>query len=372
MHNRARQGWLNVFLAAALGTAVGCSSLPVNEVVPAPDSALIAAALTGSPLALEQTVVVTENPDTLLSLTPAMAHFAEQSVRGYAKDAARTQALHRALIDPPEAGGLGMRYHAAATLTPQQVFVRREANCLSFSLLFVAMARHVGLRASVNDVSIPPAWDMTGDRVQFMRHVNAKVDLRFSTDAIVVDLDLPNYRPYYAQRLISDATAKSQYYNNRAMADKARAATLAERFYNLKQALALDDSQSFLWNNLASLYWRAGHLSIAEALYLKALETNPRDLTAIWNLSELSRQLGKPDTADELAELASDYRDANPYYQYRLASRYFLQADYAEAATSIESAIKMQPNEKRFYQLAADIYETMGLEAKQSRALSHL
>ncbi|WP_198144033.1 transglutaminase-like domain-containing protein [Gilvimarinus agarilyticus] len=340
---------------------MGCSNNAISWLLPPSDEALVARALSGTALdILHQTPSARISPDELLALTPEMAVFAEQAVSGVRGDADRVRALHNALLIPESGGGRGIRYDTTATYTPAEAFQVRQANCLSFSLLFVAMARHVGLRADINDVSIPPTWDRIGDRLQFMRHVNVKINLRHQVDSLVVDLDMRNYRAYYPQETISDRTAKSQFFNNLAIAPVDTAGkTLANRFFNLQQAIELDSRQSFLWNNLAALYRRQGLVDYAEALYSEALTRNPQDLTAIQNLSQLYRRTGRDDLAAELEAVAREYREDNPYYQYRLASKYYRNAEYQQAAQRIETAIEKHPDEPLFYKLAADIYDTM-------------
>ncbi|WP_198147355.1 transglutaminase-like domain-containing protein [Gilvimarinus polysaccharolyticus] len=342
----------------------------MSQFVSAPDKALIDRALSGAELDILQQIPAQRiAPDELLAITPQMAHFAEQAVSAARNDADRVQALHDALLLPESGGGRGIQYEASATYTPAQAYRLQRANCLSFSLLFVAMARHIGLEAHINDVAIPPTWDRIDDRLQFMRHVNVKVKLRHNIDTLVIDLDMRNYRAYYSQQTISDRTAKSQFYNNLAIAPtNPQSDTLDSRFYNLKQALALDDRQSFLWNNLATLYRQQGLHELSEALYAEALTRNPQDLTAIRNLSQHYRYTGRLVLAEQLDALAYKYRESNPYYQYRLASQYYRNAEYQLAAEKIEIAIKKHPGEQLFYKLAVDIYETMGLTRKLQKA----
>ncbi|MCP8899816.1 transglutaminase domain-containing protein [Gilvimarinus xylanilyticus] len=351
----------------------GCASNRLLTLIDEPAPDLIARALTQAAPAQpnKASTVADQKPlpkivsvASIMTLTPAMASFAEQAVAGAHGDAMRVRALHQALILPASAGGLGIGYQPLATLTPAQVFRTREANCLSFSLLFVAMARHLGLDASLNDVAVPPSWTMNNDRVQFMRHVNAKVDLRFSSDDMVIDLDMSNYRPYYQQQLIDDKTAIAQYYNNLAMSLDNSASNGDIKLAYMRAALGLDSAQSYLWNNLAAIYMGWDQSAVAEALYLKAVQVNPDDVTAIWNLSEFYRLRGNTELANALQQRVTEYRDSNPYYQYRLASVYFADDQYELAAQRIQSAIAKQPEEERFYRLAEDIYQSMEHQGK--------
>lgn len=361
---------LMVLISALAGGCV--SSSRVAELVRAPDEAVVTEALSGRVLHFSAQEFELPSQQYILSLTPAMEAFAEQAVAGISRDAQKVEALHHALVSPVIAGGLGIRYNSQMTLAPTDVFSQREANCLSFSLLFTLMARHIGLNAFINDVAVPPAWNLANNRVLYMRHVNAKVDLRYSRDDLVVDLDMRNFRTYYTQKRIDDSVAVAQFYNNLSMTLAPGDATLIARFAYLQAALLLAPDQSYLWNNLAVLYSQQSQYALAEQLYLKALALDPEDLTALLNLSEHYRYLGNDLLYQQLSDLAQSYRDVNPYYQYRLAGELYDNASYQLAAVKIESAIRRQPQEKRFYRLAADIYESLGNDDKRRRALANL
>src|SRR5690606_5397413 len=125
------------------------------------------------------------------------------AVAGMSSRNRRAEALHYALLGPGNKGALGIRYNTLATYTPIESYRLGEANCLGFSLLYVALARHVGLPAMINDVSIPPAWNREQEQVLFLRHVNVRVPLHGGA-AMVIDLDMQRYRSYYPQAVISD------------------------------------------------------------------------------------------------------------------------------------------------------------------------
>ncbi|MBU2885312.1 hypothetical protein KO507_05990 [Gilvimarinus agarilyticus] len=358
-------------IALAIAGCTSAGSRISANLAPAPQP-LIDTALSGQALGVDVQAVSVEAEEPLLELTPAMQRFAERSVAGSRFQDQKVEALHKALLLPESAGGMGIRYQSSATHSPRDSFRLREANCLSFSLLFASLARHVGLDAKINDVTIPPAWNLSNDRVQLIRHVNTRVDLKFNRDDMIVDLDMESYRSYYPQRTIDDNIAVAQFYNNRAMVLPARRETLAKRFVYLRRALTLAPKQSYLWNNLAALYSSEGHTELAEALYLRALELNAEDLTAIMNLSQLYLYAGQLSQHRHLSDLANLYRDRNPYYQYLIASELFEDESYEQAALKIEAAIRSQPNEKRFYRLAADIYQNLGDEDKHRQAISQL
>lgn len=357
--------WVSI-AALYLGVLLaGCATvLPGNG--EKPDAHLLNLALSGEPL-LGHPYTEAELPERqLFELTPAMRDFAERHTAGIKGDFARARALHYALLTPSTAGGHGITYSAFYTLTGADAFEERQANCLSFTLLYVTMARHVGLDANVNEVDLPPTWDLRNqDAFLFLRHVNSKVKLR--RDEVVIDLEMDRYSSTYKQRLISEKLAAAQFYNNRGMELSAEG-KFKEAFLHLRKALLLDHEQSYIWNNLATVYRRNGYLKEAEALYLQGLHIDSGDLTIISNLSGLYRQLEEPEKADTFFRLAERHRNSNPYFLYYEANKFLESGDAEQARDLLKKAISKEKAEVRFYDLGVKIYEALG-DQKQADAM---
>lgn len=303
----------------------------------------------------------------LFLLTPEMQAFAERAVGSKKRAFARAEALQRALLLPRAQGGYGLVYSAYITETPAEAFAQLQVNCVSFTLMYVAMARHVGLRAYVNEVDLPPSWDLRNrDAFLFLRHVNAKVVLG-RNEEVVIDLEMQRYSPGYKQRFISEDLAAAQFYNNRGM-ELAAAGDVSGGFLNLRKALLLDDRQSYIWSNLATLYRRQGFMAEAEAAYLYGLKLDASDLTIISNLGGLYRTLGDKEKAEYYFRRAERHRAGNPYYQYSLANSELEGGNLHKALGLVRAAIRQQGDEPRFFQLAAVIYDQLD-EPRQAAAM---
>ena len=68
----------------------------------------------------------------------------------------KIQELRELLFNEDE---LNIRYDTGFTKTAQQTFDSRSGNCLSLTSLFIAAARHTGLDAHFEVVSVHPSWD---------------------------------------------------------------------------------------------------------------------------------------------------------------------------------------------------------------------
>jgi len=323
----------------------------------APDPAVLAHALSGKPI-LGRTFEQSELPERdLFELTPEMKEFVKQRTAGL-KGFERVDALHKALLLPESAGGRGITYSAYYTLTGNETFERRQANCLSFTLLYVAMARAAGLDAHVNEVDLPPSWDLRNeDSFLFLRHVNTKVKLR--NEEVVIDLDMERYDKTYEQRLIADRLAYAQYYSNRGM-ELAAEGDIQRAFLHLRKALELNQRQSYMWSNFATLYHRQGFLAEAEAVYLHGLRIKPDDLIILSNLSGLYAAMGQRDKAAIFSQRTEKHRNNNPYFLYTKASQAWKSGDPNEARALLHKARKIANDEARFYELSLELYQAMG------------
>lgn len=352
-----------------------CSSTQEQVVFSSP---LINQALSGESL-IGQQVSSSELPDlNLFDLTDEMKVFAKNAVASAHNQDEKVEMLHKALLSS-EGEGRGIGYSLLSTATPVEIFARKKANCLGHSLLFVAMARYLGLNAHVNQVMIPPYWNMNDadsnkDSFLLIKHVNVKIKLRNFTYAngpegsikmgsgseIVIDLEMRRFRSIYQQILLKDDEVAALFYNNRAMEFMVERQN-KEAFLYLKRALEFQPDANFIWSNLGTLYRRHGQMEIAEAVYLKALSIDPSNLTLLNNLAGIYKQMGR-DTEHAIYQAkVKKYRESNPYYLYQMAKRAKEDGHWDKATEWIRKAISKQKTEERFYRFAAEIYEHQGL-----------
>src|SRR5688572_21235279 len=81
----------------------------------------------------------------IMAMPPALREaFARSVLTG---TTSRKKRLERTVEFVFGSQGLGMRYEEGATRTVEQAYATRTANCLGFTLLFLALAREAGLEA---------------------------------------------------------------------------------------------------------------------------------------------------------------------------------------------------------------------------------
>jgi Flp pilus assembly protein TadD len=249
------------------------------------------------------------------------------------------------------------------------MFRLRRGNCLSFSNMFLAMARSVGLEALYQEVDIPPDWTFQNDVFLLNRHVNVSVDLG-SLGPHVVDFNIDDFKSSYDMREISDSRARAHYFNNMGV-ESMQAGDTASALGYFRTAIAENDRQfSPAWTNLGTLYARNGHPSYAEAAYLLALKVDDEDLVAMSNLAGFYEHQGDAERAAFYRKSVIDHRRENPYYRYQRARDAYAAGDYDAAISHLKFAIRTKKNEDEFYFLLGMCYLQKGDERAAQRSLA--
>lgn len=338
-----------------LSSLAACVSVPDQPPVPGGDLAWV---LGGAGMLSGPADAPMEDPSSLLHVSAQMHQFALDATRDKPGLPSETLALAAALSGSK---GLHLQYDSQATLTPEQAFQQRRANCLSYTLLFVALARDVGIPAEFNDVDIPPVWDLGDDRTMLLyKHINARVELKLPLSA-VVDVSGDEYDPSYPQHIISDAEAQAQFYNNRAMEMRLlRRYTDALR-YQLR-SLQLAPRTAYLWTNLADLYLEGDNPRAARVAVAQALSLDSSDMLSYAAAAQIYERLGDHRLAAAFEERVQNFLDDNPYYHFHLALLALFRHDERLAYDETQRAIELDGDDPdpRFYVLQAVALERLG------------
>ena len=279
----------------------------------------------------------------LLAVTPEMEEFVERHSGRGNRWQNKTWTLAYAVMDPYI---LDFEYDPQVTLPADQAFERRVGNCLSFSSMFVAMARRAGMKANFQEVEIPPTWSNVDDNLLVSKHVNAVVYSEGHT--FTVDVSRRKPREIERTRRLSDAEANAQYYNNLG-ADALIAQDIGLAYAYFSKALETDSSLSYIWSNIGVILRRNGQTEDAILAYQTALEMEPDQSVALNNLHVIYTEDGNPAAAEELEARVERNRRKNPYYMQYLAELAIEEMRYGDAIGLAKKAIRMDAGEYRFY-----------------------
>src|SRR2546428_4236208 len=137
-------------------------------------------------------------------------------------------------------------YRSAATTPAEQTFHQRAGNCLSLSLMTIALADKFGLYAQLQEVPMVPVWERQGQFDLISGHVFVIVrrtrfrdsGLMDASGDLAIDFD-PAIRRAYTGRISSIPIPRepclAMFYNNRG-AEAYLAGKLEEAFANYRQA----------------------------------------------------------------------------------------------------------------------------------------
>jgi tetratricopeptide (TPR) repeat protein len=274
--------------------------------------------------------------------------------------AARTARLLELVFGPD----LKTFAYAGGHSTPAaQTWRNRRGDCLSLSILTVALARRLEVPAQLQEVRVPPLFDRRGTVDVLNQHVNVLVpserDLRaggrlLPAGAIVVDFE-PQPGTRTKGRPLADREVLARFLNNRA-AEHLAAGDERRAYAHFKAAIEADPAFAPAQGNLAQLYLRAGLGNDAELLLRRALAHDDSADFALASLQQLLLAQGRVDEARGFAAALAARRDRDPYYWLGLGLRRLQDDQPAQAAAALERAQALTSGFAEVHQYLAIAY----------------
>ena len=265
--------------------------------------------------------------------TPEMVEWAKVKLAPYMTNSpdVRLQTLQKAFFDSNE---FEFEYEQSRTLTAEEAFAARNGNCMSFTSLFIALSRGVGIPTFLVSVKRQPDVEMDEGLVVVNRHVVA--GYRAPTRVYTYDFYVASSTPVASHRVIDDLTASAIYHTN--IGGLAiRQGDLPTAIHNLEIATVLAPKWAPGWVNLGVAFSRLGDKEAAFGALQKALEAEPANSSALINLSKVYRDQGRDEEAD-IALRAAGEGTRNPFTLITLADAEILRGDYEKARQYLRRA----------------------------------
>jgi tetratricopeptide (TPR) repeat protein len=243
-------------------------------------------------------------------------------------------------------------YDGGRTLTAAETFGKKTGNCLSYTTMFIALARAVSLNANYQIVDVPPNWDAEGGYLIRYTHINAvingvKIDKRY-TEEFTVDFNAVHPEPEYPRRRVSDLGATALFYSNRSV-DHIVAGEARTGFAMLRAALELMPENVDLWLNLGAFYSKQDQPEMAVRAHRVVLEMDPSNKGAMSGLARGYERLGDHAQSEYYAEQVRNYRRKNAFFHFALAQARYERGEYASSLQSINAAIELKRRNARFH-----------------------
>lgn len=305
----------------------------------------------------------------LLRVDDTMRDFLAERLPSNANSLTKIRLILHGILDD----GLRMEYDNLRTLSAPEAFAARAGNCMSFTNLFIALAREAGLRVRYQEVMLPPNWSDGDSTWLYNLHVNALVDLPGSASQIV-DFNLEDYDNNYPRRLLTDSAGEARHHNNMGVYWMTREDP-RQSFLHFRRAIELAPRTGHFWTNLGTLFRREGHIDRAEAAMREAVNRDG-EAVAMSNLAKLYARQDRPELAAYYERQVRAFRHKNPYYLYHLAQEAFAAGDAALAKRHVADAIRKHDSDRRFHDLLAMAELELGnaiaarLSLKRALALS--
>lgn len=235
---------------------------------------------------------------------------------------------------------LGITYSHNCNFSAIEVFESRKANCISYTNLFVGMARSIGINAEYAEVTEVESYSKIGDTVVYNSHVCAVVFE--GPKHYLIDFSLRPHRNYHFWRAMSDPEAAAVFYNNLGAReyleeDESVRVNKALTYFYLARKLAPKLPQ--VYNNLGVLELHRNNISKAESYFHMALEHRPGYFAAYSNLGSLYLTRGELDNALRLYQGAVKASPENKYAFHALARLQIRKGFNEEAERSLKKAL---------------------------------
>jgi Flp pilus assembly protein TadD len=303
-------------------------------------------------LVLQSSAGIAPDED-VLALSPEVHAFIDTQLRPHGQ----RERLRRLGELFAREGELALVYDQEVTRPASGVFASRRGNCLSFTQLFIAMARELDIHARFQEARTVGSWTRLGDVLLINRHITAWGFVPGATyEADFGDFDLA---PTSMRQLVSDERARAQYFNNLGVEAVARG-TPATALPYFNRALVLAPRLAYVWTNLGTALRQLDRGDDAELAFRHALRLDATSLPALGGIARIEAARGNQQTAAALQRLAERLGSRNPYQHFATAQAALARGDYPDAVQSLRTAIRLNPNELDFRFELGRAYLAMG------------
>jgi len=282
------------------------------------------------------------------SASPAMIEWAERAIDG----GGSTSDIQR-LIRVQDAmfvdGAFDFAYDGMRTLTAREAFEARKGNCISFTALFVALTRSIGVPTRLMSVEGVPQVGRDGDLVVINRHVVAAFSS--GSDVAIFDFDLTSEDELVGRRMIDDVEASAMFHNNLG-GTALRDGDPSSALHHFRITTTLWADWPVGWVNLGVTHSHLGEDDKALGAYNRALMADPGNSSALMNMAYIYLRLGRSDEA-RIAQLAAVETTENPYALVAMADSELIRGNSTVAARYLKRA-------KRMYNRVPEVFDGLG------------
>jgi Flp pilus assembly protein TadD len=297
-------------------------------------------------------------------VSPEMEAWLDRIVgrRDHRGDLSWLKRLQSALFDDE----FGFTYTAEQTLTATSAFEIRSGNCMSFTTLFVSLARSAGIGTFLMSVQREAGVDREDGLVVLNRHVVAAYRSAVG-ELATFDFDVQGSAPYLSRRVLDDVAATAIYHSNLG-GSAIRAGRASEAVRHLEIATKLAPDWWPAWVNLGVARNRTGDSGGAFDAYRQAIAVDPGNPSALNNMAALYLEQGRISEA-EVALRAATARTDSPFTLIAAADAEMVAGNLEQARKYLRKAKRRDGSEPEVYRALARLATK---EGKSQSAQKHL
>jgi Flp pilus assembly protein TadD len=228
-------------------------------------------------------------------------------------------------------------YGSRMTLTAVQAFEARRGNCVSFTNLFIALSRALGVPVRAALLTHGGDVERDGELVVVNNHIVAVYE--HMGGATVFDFNRSTDRQNVGLRVIDDAWITAIYLNNRGAEELLEGRPESALRY-LETTIRLAPDFAAAYGNLGIVRRRLDDDGGAYEAYRKALEIDENCPSVLTNLAALYQAQGR-DAEAQAALRAADRRGATPYALVIRGDFAAADGDYREAKRLYRQAARL-------------------------------
>lgn len=261
-------------------------------------------------------------------------------------------------------GFLNFDYDINSTLNAQETFQKKRGNCLSYTGLFVALARH--LKVPVNFAYLSEIVDFEEREGSYVVSSHIAAEFNDGHKTVLVDFNRQN-EDFKLYERIDDKTAYCLFYNNIAVS-KISEGYFEEGERILNFLLEVKPFQKELLNNKGVLLIKRGKYEQALSFYNNMLLSGIIYQPALHNGLLVAQILKKKDYIDIFTKELKEFSENDPLILYQKAVTFANENNYKEAITTLKKAISEQPRNAFLHATLAVFYLKNGDFPKAKQA----
>lgn len=288
-----------------------------------------------------------------LAIDDRMRAFVATDILKISSQRARVHALIDKLADH---GYYTDNYVEGLTQSAIDTFAQKRGNCLSYTHMFIALARAARLNARYELVHAPPTYSASEGVLEHQVHIRVRVILPnrlYRERYISVDFNRRSIKDF-AGEVVSDSFARALHLGNNAV-EHWRDGREVDAFARIVRAIDIEPRHADHWVNLATFYSRRGQPDAALRINRHALALDRGHLVALAAVV----QNAKGNEYRRAKAFLERRRANNAYYQFALAQRAQELNQFADALKFVDRSLELERRNHRFFGLKGKILKSL-------------